>query len=563
MSSSSILDPRERRFITPTRLVWQSTGEAAPANPEVLLLGRPGQAITQATTYCSLNGPVGKVAAGGLVLDFGRELHGGVQLVTGPGNSLELAPRVRIRFGESVSEVMNEPNNDHTLHDFETTLPGMGSMEFGQTGFRFVRIDVLEEDAVVQLASVRAVSLMRPLEAIGSFRSSDARLNEIWQVGADTVHLCMQDFVWDGIKRDRLVWLGDMHPEVSVISRVWGAHSIVPDSLDWIRDHDPLPQWMNGIGSYSMWWVIIQRDWYLHHGDAAYLEAQRTYLLELLGIFCTGVEENGAAVAFGFEFLDWPSYEDTTSVKAGLQALVTLTLAAGGELCDTLGEAATAARCRAALTVLEATPPTLSGKNKQASALLALAKLVPVERVNTEVLAENPLQGLSTFYGYYILQARAVAGDYLGALDVIRHYWGGMLDLGATSFWEHFDLEWAANATRIDELPKEGLRDIHRQCGAHCYKGLRHSLCHGWAAGPTAWLSEHVLGITPLETSCRRVRVAPHLADLEWAEGSFPTPFGPITVRHERTATGQIESEITAPSECEIVLENAVLRAAR
>lgn len=28
----------------------------------------------------------------------------------------------------------------------------------------------------------------------------------------------------------------------------------------------------------------------------------------------------------------------------------------------------------------------------------------------------------------------AAAGNYQGALDVIREYWGAMIDLGATSF---------------------------------------------------------------------------------------------------------------------------------
>lgn len=49
-------------------------------------------------------------------------------------------------------------------------------------------------------------------------------------------------------------------------------------------------------------------------------------------------------------------------------------------------------------------------------------------------------QGFSTFYGYYMLEAMAMAGNYQGALDVIREYWGAMIDLGATSFWEGFDI---------------------------------------------------------------------------------------------------------------------------
>ena len=38
----------------------------------------------------------------------------------------------------------------------------------------------------------------------------------------------MQDYLWDGIKRDRLVWIGDMHPETRTILAVFGDHEIVP-----------------------------------------------------------------------------------------------------------------------------------------------------------------------------------------------------------------------------------------------------------------------------------------------------------------------------------------------
>lgn len=78
-----------------------------------------------------------------------------------------------------------------------------------------------------------------------------------------------------------------------------------------------------------------------------------------------------------------------------------------------------------------------------------------------------------------------------------------MLDLGATTFWEDFDIKWLDNAARIDELVPEGKVDVHRSYGDFCYKGFRHSFCHGWASGPTAWLSEHVLGISIVEPGCK------------------------------------------------------------
>jgi hypothetical protein len=122
-----------------------------------------------------------------------------------------------------------------------------------------------------------------------------------------------------------------------------------------------------------------------------------------------------------------------------------------------------------------------------------------------------------------------------------------MLDVGATTGWEDFDLEWLPNAGRIDELAGPGKKDIHGSYGAYCYKGFRHSLCHGWASGPTAWLTQHVLGVQVLEPGCLRLRIEPHLGDLQWAEGTFPTPKGVVKVRHEKQADGKIVTTIQAP----------------
>jgi hypothetical protein len=78
--------------------------------------------------------------------------------------------------------------------------------------------------------------------------------------GAYTVHLNMQEYLWDGIKRDRAVWLGDMHPEVQTIMSVFGQNDVVPRSLDLAVSQYPLPRWLNGISSYSLWYLIIHHD---------------------------------------------------------------------------------------------------------------------------------------------------------------------------------------------------------------------------------------------------------------------------------------------------------------
>jgi hypothetical protein len=277
----------------------------------------------------------------------------------------------------------------------------------------------------------------------------------------------------------------------------------------------------------------------------AYLRGQRTYLLELLAMLAAGIGDDGR-----FDdpkpFLDWPTSPNDAGVRAGVHALLVSAMAAGGELCGALEEAEAAERCRAAERKLRRHVPD-HGNSKQAAALMALAGLLDPEAANRDVLAIDGPRNISTFLGYYVLKARGEAGDILGSLDCIREYWGGMLKLGATTFWEDFDIDWMDNAARIDELTPPGKIDVHGQYGQYCYKGYRHSLCHGWAAGPTAWLSEYVLGIRIKEAGGAVIEVKPRLGDLDWVEGSLPTPYGMVSVRHDRRSDGTVDSKIDGP----------------
>jgi alpha-L-rhamnosidase len=550
--------PLSTFFVSPTRVVWQSG--AGARNVDSLLKPHAGQAVLkEPQPPCVLNASSNTPA--GLLLDFGRELHGYLELITPITPDQAKLRRVRVRFGESVSEAMAEPGgkqnaqNDHAIRDQVVTLPWLGKKMVGPSGFRFVRIDNADPQLSVELSQIRAVLQIRDVPYLGSFRCDDERLNRIWQVGAYTVHLNMQEYLWDGIKRDRLVWIGDMHPEVSTINAVFGFNEVVPRSLDLTRDVTPVTEWMNGISSYSMWWVLIHEELWLHYGDRKYLEAQRDYLKPLLKRLANLIGPDGKEHIDGMRFLDWPSSPNSQGVTAGLQALLVMTLESGARLMTALEELETAQLCTEAAARGRKVVPEIN-RSKSGAALLSLAGMADSKQISETVLKTGGPKDISTFYGFYVLQALAKSGDVATALDFIRSYWGAMLDLGATTFWEDFNLEWTNNATRIDELVPAGKKDIHGDYGAYCYVGFRHSLCHGWASGPTAWLSQNVLGVRPLEPGCKRVRVAPQLGNLKWAEGTYPTPLGPIRVRHDRKADGTIASTIDSPPGIEIESSN-------
>lgn len=543
-----------RKYLTAERVVWVSdpTGQFVK-NAENILKPGIGQADLNNGKYLTLISD--KDAKPGIILDFGREIQGGLELITTISNKNPLG-KVRIRFGESVSEAMsdvgvNGATNDHAMRDFVVALPWLGRLEVGNSGFRFVRIDLVDPDTKVEIKEISATFTFRDMPYQGSFTCNDERLNQIWMTGAYTVHLNMQDYLWDGVKRDRLVWVGDMHPEVMTINSVFGNNEVVPKSLDLARDLTPLPNWMNGISSYSMWWIMIQRDWYYYQGNLDYLKKQKEYLVALLHQLAAKIDDSGRENLDGMRFLDWPSSENKEAVHAGLQSMMVMTFQAGTELCSILSDPETAKLCKTSVEKLKKHVPEMAG-SKQAAALLAMSGLVSPAKANAEILAKDGVHKMSTFYGYYMMKARAMAGDYQGAIDNIREYWGAMLDLGATTFWEDFDIDWMKNAARIDEVVPEGKVDVHRAYGGYCYKELRHSFCHGWASGPTSWLTQYVLGVSVLEPGCKKIKIEPHLGDLKWVKGTFPTPYGVVKIEHQKMSDGTVKTTVDAPKEVKV-----------
>ena len=185
--------------------------------------------------------------------------------------------------------------------------------------------------------------------------------------------------------------------------------------------------------------------------------------------------------------------------------------------------------------------------------MMALAEMENAEVIGREVLKPGGGRGLSAFWGYYVLEALAKADDMGAALDMVREYWGAMIKLGATTFWEEFDLDWAADAAGIDAPVPEGMKDIHGDFGEFCYRQFRRSLCHGWASGPTAFLSRKVLGIELLEPGFRKVKIVPRLGGLNWVRGSIPTPYGLLHVEHHMEG-GVIHSQVNAPEGVEVLI---------
>ena len=176
-------------------------------------------------------------------------------------------------------------------------------------------------------------------------------------------------------------------------------------------------------------------------------------------------------------------------------------------------------------------------------------------RPNRDGLSQNPAAGLTPFLGYHVLEARALAGDHAGALSLIRQYWGAMIDLGATTFWEDFDLDWVAGSGRIDEVPPPDLRDIHAgPRSEHPARPVVEPLPRLVGGPDRLAQSPRPGGSSPSSPAAGRSRIRPNLGDLTRASGEVPTPLGSIRVDHRRQPDGSVVTNYQAPAGVEVVV---------
>ena len=543
-------DERVRETLFPTRIV-KLFGKVT--NAEALLKEKPLQ-VNLNEPDCTVLENTEDGESAGVLLDFGREINGAARIITVSSYSNKPA-LTHITYGESAAEALSEigyknATNDHSVRDTDIFLPTFSDMTFNETGFRFLFIRLKGKDAKLSLKAVTAVSVYRDIPSLGSFCCDNETLNKIYDTAAYTCKLCLQNYIWDGIKRDRLVWVGDMHPEMLTVRTVFGNIPLMAQTLDFIRNATPLPGWMNNMPTYSMWWMIIVRDWYFYTGDNVFLENNREYIISLSKQICSVVSDDGSD-SIGFYFLDWPT-RDTEDGKYGSRALLVLALNAAAELSRYCNATNTADLCDKKAEILKNCEWSSCGA-KQTVAMIALAGCCDEIKAAEEIL-EGSATGFSTFMSYYLLKAASKA-DITKTLSALEEYYGAMLKLGATTFWEDFNIEWAKDASPIDEIPEDGKSDVHGDNGAFCYKGFRHSLCHGWSSAPTAFLAEEVLGIHIISAGCKKVEIKPNLGNLNWAKGTYPTPYGIISVECKRLENGEIQTKWTAPEEIEVISE--------
>lgn len=493
----------------------------------------------------------GGAAAPVLLVDFGKELAGRLQMFGTDG-----AP-VQIATGESREECLRVRDRDNRWSGpYALTLAGSDAASTPYSAFRYARLTFTGTRPTV-LTRVVFDHKYYPVRYQGAFDCSDPLLTRIWYTGAYTAHLCMQEDIWDAPKRDRARWSGDLHVSGEVINNVFADTFLMEQTLQRLRDDaqgsrpsGTLPAGgVNSIPGYSAAWFCTMADFHRHLGDTAFLRRNHTNILTLLEWQKQDFDSRPLFTnpRKAWDYCDWaPGFVQHTPLTLATTDLFILQgVREAVFLLTELGDTANAAKYAAWAGTLTAAarqylsdPQTHTYSDKLQENAMAVWSGVatPSERAAISARVLDPssaawqlpaihkatAQVMSPFYTYYVLMAQGEMGRTQDGLDLIRRNWGGMLRRGSTTWWENYDSSWPADMNKILD------------------ENSYISLSHGWSAGPTSWLTEHVLGVHPTRGGFRTAEITPHLGDLTWAAGDVPTPRGLLHVRAEKRGRGLV-----------------------
>lgn len=472
--------------------------------------------------------------------DFGEESYGYLRLRDVKGRG-----KVKVIYAESEAEMKAAG----LAHTGSGALDGWEMIELDGApvychavprGFRYVNI--LRESGDVSIGSLAMDRETKGLPVQGRFRCSDARVNRIWDVAARTLELTCREVFIEGIKRDHWVWSGDAVQSLLMNYYLFGDYDGCRDTLWALRGKDPVVCHLNGIMDYTFYWFDAVEKYRLYSGDGVFARQVYPRLKTLMEFAISRLDEAGRPVdrPHDWMFIDWapkplPNRGGVTSFE---QMLLVRALEASASVAEEVGAPGDAAAYRARAAKLRAEiVPRYWNEEKGALAHIIYndGRVEPMitrypnmfalfygyldgsrkARVVKDVILNDDVMKIQTPYmRFYELEALCTLGMQREVLKEIKAYWGGMLDLGATSFWELYN-------------PTQKGDEHYAMYGRRFGK----SLCHAWGASPAYLLGKYFLGVKPTSPGFATYEVKPCLGGLDWMEGDVPTPFGKIRLK--------------------------------
>ena len=366
--------------------------------------------------------------------------------------------------------------------------------------FRYLEVLAIDTSqkfqVVVEAAETTAVSAVS-MEDVETLTELPEDLQKIDRASLKTLQDCMQHVFEDGPKRDRRLWIGDLRLQAKANYATFKNLDLVRRCMylfaGLTRDDgkisaclftEPVMQADDTfLWDYSLFFISILYDYYKETKDIKTVEelwpaAYRQIELAQDDMEDGVLRDDEPLTAF----IDW---KEGLNRQAAAQGVWIYCLRQGKELAELLGNKEEVVYIQKLLDNAlvdavrtfwdEEQEVFVSGKERQVSwisqAWMVLADVFDKEKSRKLMLGilenKDAVTVLTPYAYHHVIEALLHVGEQEKALELMRTYWGGMIELGADTFWEAFD-------------PADPL--------ASPYGNMQvNSFCHAWSCTP-AWL---------------------------------------------------------------------------
>jgi alpha-L-rhamnosidase len=470
-----------------------------------------------------------------MLVDFGKETFGFIKL-----HGLKGKGKLSVYYGESKEEALSTEHCE-TLDRVEVSSTDKKdqTMELSKA-FRFVNV---QYDEAITLDSVSMLYEYADVKEHGSFTCNDEEINRIYDVAKYTFELNTREFFIDGIKRDRWIWSGDAYQSYLMNYYLYFDSETVKRTTYALRGKDPVTGHINTIMDYTFYWFLGIYDYYLYTGDKHFIAQNYDRMKTLMDYVLARRNKDGLMewMSGDWIFIDWAAGLNKEGEVSFEQLLLARSLETMALCADIAGDKDAATQYNTLAADMRKKLFDIYWNNqkqalvhsrvngKQTDNVTRYANMFGIffnyfteqqkQQVKKSVLLNDNIQKITTPYmRFYELEALSAMGEQAFVLKEMKSYWGGMLNLGATSFWEEYNP--AKSGT-------EHLAMYGRKFGK--------SLCHAWGASPIYLLGRYYLGVSPKKPGYAEYVVEPNLGGLQWMEGKVPTPDGDVEMRVSET----------------------------
>jgi len=408
--------------------------------------------------------------------DFGEHLTGRFSFKLGRfAKYVDAPPRLNFVFGEVPAEAIlpcpKKGNLSWSWHQDETVSVDLVPSETEiprRLAFRYVKMTVEACSPFsdfcldgVQMRAFTSADESRLLPFRGS--PEDAAID---RVANATLRDCMQTVLEDGPKRDRRLWLGDLRLQalanyfsyrnydvvkrsILLLAGTCGTNGLVSTAVYEI----PVPETCHSkILDFTAQFPNVVLEYLEASGDRETCASVWPLVLGQADFTLEAVD-GGGLMRTGlpwWQFIDW---QPAMTRQAAEQAVIVSSLRATAELGRRLGREEDVAFVPAVVDRMTAAARSRLWDEKRgvwvsdkgnvswmSQAWMALAGIATREEARRSLLAvmadKGAVRPVTPYAHHYFTEALFQCGLEDEALRHVREYWGGMVKLGADTYWE-------------------------------------------------------------------------------------------------------------------------------